>query len=426
MLDPRFIRNNPEVVRQRLESKGEAVQIDLLIDEFLRLDEDRRGSLVEVESLKNRRNVASAEVAQLKRNKQDAEHLVAEMRVVGDQIRDLDERVRAIDARLEAIVLQLPNMPHESVVVGSDETENVEIRRWGTPTCFAFEQQAHWDLGIKLGMFDFERAVKITGARFTVYRHWGARLERALVNFMLSLHTTEHGYTEYYPPLIVSRSSLTTTGQLPKFEEDVFHLHDQDWFLNPTAEVPLTNLFRDEILDAKQLPLLVTGYCPSFRAEVGSTGRDTRGIIRMHQFNKVELVQLVHPSESYEALETLTAHAEKVLQLLGIPYRVVAMCTGDLGFTAAKKYDLELWMPSYNRYVEISSCSNFEDFQARRGNIRFRNNGRNDFVHTLNGSGLAIDRCLAAIVENFQTEDGGIIVPEVLRPFLGIDKISME
>lgn len=423
MLDVRYLRNNPEEAKIRLESKGEAVEIDRLIDDFLRLDEDRRSSLVEVEKLKNRRNVASAEVARLKREKQNADHLIQEMKVVGDTIREYDERIRAIDSRINGIMMNLPNLPHPSVRVGKDENENVEIRRWGTPRKFEFEAQAHWDLGTNLGILDFERAVKITGARFTVYRDLGSRLQRALVAFMLDLHTREHGYTEYYPPLIVSRASMTTTGQLPKFEDDAFHLQDSDWFLNPTAEVPLTNLFRDEVLPEEMLPLQITAYCPSFRAEVGSAGRDTRGVIRTHQFNKVELVHFVRPETSYETLELLTNNAEEVLKRLEIPYRVVAMCSGDLGFTAAKKYDLELWMPSYNRYVEISSCSNFEDYQARRGNIRFRTNGKNEFVHTLNGSGLAIDRCLAAILENFQTEEGEIIIPDVLRAFMGTDRI---
>ena len=424
MLDVRYLRANIEEARARLESKHEAVDIGPLLEEFVRLDEDRRSTLVEVEQLKNRRNVASAEVAQLKRAKQNADHLVLEMRTVGETIRDLDEKVRALDARINGILLSLPNFPHPDVPLGMNEAENREIRTYGMPTRFGFEPLPHWDLGTALGIYDFERAAKITGARFTVYRGLGARLQRALINFMLDLHTREHGYTEVMPPLLINRASLTTTGQLPKFEEDVFHLQSEDWFLNPTAEVPLTNIYRDEIISEEQLPIYLTAYCPSFRSEIGSAGRDTRGLIRTHQFNKVELVQFVHPATSYDALELLMAHAEEVLRRLEIPYRVVAMCTGDLGFTAAKKYDLELWMPSYSRYVEISSCSNFEDFQARRGNIRFRTSGRNEFVHTLNGSGLAIDRCAAAIVENFQTESGEIIIPEALRPFMGVDRIT--
>jgi len=425
MLDVKYLRANPQEALARLESKGESAEVGLFIVEFLRLDEDRRRTLSEVESLKNRRNIASAEVARLKREGLDAEHLVNEMRGVGEDIRDLDEGLRAIEGRINALLLNMPNLPHGSVPVGKDESENIEVRRWGEPRVFDFEPLPHWELGTQLGVLDFERAAKITGARFTVYRSLGSRLIRALVSFMLDLHTSEHGYTEYYPPLIINRASLQTTGQLPKFQGDVFHLQTQDWFLNPTAEVPLTNLFRDEILDEALLPLRITGYCPSFRSEAGSAGRDTRGVIRTHQFNKVELVQFAHPQNSYEALESLTNNAEEVLKRLGIPYRVVEMCTGDLGFTASKKYDLELWMPSYERYVEISSCSNFEDFQARRGNIRFRGSGKVDYVHTLNGSGLAIDRCLAAILENFQTAEREVILPEVLRPYMGVERIVL-
>ncbi len=418
MLDPRLIRNNPQRVKDGISNKGEPTEI---VDQFLALDEQRRTLLTEVEQLKNRRNVVSAEVAKLKKQGQNADDLIAEMRGVGDRIKAIDDQVREVETNSDALLLRIPNLPHESVAVGRDETENFPIRYWSEPRKFDFAPKPHWDLGTDLDILDFERGGKITGARFMVYKGLGARLERALINFMLDLHTGEHGYREIFPPLVVNRASLTATGQLPKFEEDAFRLPEYDWFLNPTAEVPVTNLYRGEILDGSQLPIYHTAYCPSFRAEAGAAGRDTRGLIRMHQFNKVELVKFVKPERSYEELETLTANAERVLQLLGIPYRVVAMCTGDLGFTAAKKYDLELWMPSYNRYVEISSCSNFEDFQARRADIKYRPavGAKAEYVHTLNGSGLAIDRSVAAVLENYQTAAGEIIVPEVLRRYMG-------
>lgn len=418
MLDPKLIRNNPQKVKDGISNKGEPTEI---VDQFLALDEQRRTLLTEVEQLKNRRNIVSAEVAKLKKQGQNADDLIAEMRGVGDRIKAIDDQVREVETQSDALLLRIPNLPHESVTVGKDETENVPIRYWSEPRKFDFVPKPHWDLGTDLDILDFERGGKITGARFMVYKGLGARLERALINFMLDLHTGEHGYREIFPPLVVNRASLTATGQLPKFEEDAFRLPEYDWFLNPTAEVPVTNLYRGEILDGSQLPIYHTAYCPSFRAEAGAAGRDTRGLIRMHQFNKVELVKFVKPESSYEELETLTANAERVLQLLGIPYRVVAMCTGDLGFTAAKKYDLELWMPSYNRYVEISSCSNFEDFQARRADIKYRPavGAKAEYVHTLNGSGLAIDRSVAAVLENYQTAAGEIIVPEALRRYMG-------
>ncbi|MGE5654217.1 MAG: serine--tRNA ligase [Bacillota bacterium] len=418
MLDPKLIRNNPQKVKDGISKKGEPTEI---VDQFLALDDQRRAFLAEVEQLKNRRNVVSAEVAKLKKQGQSADDLIVEMRGVGDRIKAIDDQVREVETQSDALLLRIPNLPHDSVTVGKDDTENVPIRYWGEPHKFDFAAKAHWDLGTDLDVLDFERGGKITGARFMVYKGLGARLERALINFMLDLHTGEHGYREIFPPLVINRASLTATGQLPKFEEDAFRLPEYDWFLNPTAEVPVTNLYRGEILDGSQLPIYHTAYCPSFRAEAGAAGRDTRGLIRMHQFNKVELVKFVRPETSYDELEKLTANAERVLQLLGIPYRVVAMCTGDLGFTAAKKYDLELWMPSYNRYVEISSCSNFEDFQARRADIKYRPapGAKAEYVHTLNGSGLAIDRCVAAILENYQTPEGEIVIPEALLRYMG-------
>lgn len=343
------------------------------------------------------------------------------MREVGDQIKELDEELRVIEEELNALLLSIPNLPHETVPIGDTEDDNVEIRKWGELPQFDFEPKPHWDVATELGIIDFERAAKVTGSRFVFYKGLGAKLERALMSFMLDLHTEQHGYTEMLPPYLVNRASLTGTGQLPKFEEDVFLVEKEDYFLIPTAEVPVTNYYRDEILSAKDLPAKFAAYSACFRSEAGSAGRDTRGLIRQHQFNKVELVKFVKPEDSYDELEKLTNDAEKVLQLLGLPYRVVAICTGDLGFTAAKKYDLEVWLPSYNTYREISSCSNFEDFQARRANIRFRREpkGKPEFVHTLNGSGLAIGRTVAAILENYQQKDGRVRIPEALRPYMG-------
>lgn len=343
------------------------------------------------------------------------------MREVGDQIKELDEELRVIEEELNALLLSIPNLPHETVPIGDTEDDNVEIRKWGELPQFDFEPKPHWDVATELGIIDFERAAKVTGSRFVFYKGLGAKLERALMSFMLDLHTEQHGYTEMLPPYLVNRASLTGTGQLPKFEEDVFLVEKKDYFLIPTAEVPVTNYYRDEILSAKDLPAKFAAYSACFRSEAGSAGRDTRGLIRQHQFNKVELVKFVKPEDSYDELEKLTNDAEKVLQLLGLPYRVVAICTGDLGFTAAKKYDLEVWLPSYNTYREISSCSNFEDFQARRANIRFRREpkAKPEFVHTLNGSGLAIGRTVAAILENYQQKDGRVRIPEALRPYMG-------
>lgn len=425
MLDLRMIRQDPERVKQALKTKGE----DAPIDEVLALDEKRRSMVTEVEQLKAQRNKVSEEIARMKREKQDTTAIVEKMRTVSQRIKEMDEELRNVELKLEDMLLRIPNIPHESVHVGQSEEDNKEIRRWGEPTQFDFEPLPHWELGVNLDILDFERAAKVTGSRFAFLKGLGARLERALINFMLDLHTEEHGYREVLPPFIVNQHSATGTGQLPKFGEDMFKLEGLDYYLIPTAEVPVTNLYRDEILDIDQLPIYHVAYSACFRSEAGSAGRDTRGLIRVHQFDKVELVKFVLPENSYEELEKLTRDAETVLQKLGLPYRVTQMCTADLGFTAAKKYDPEVWMPSYGRYVEISSCSNFEDFQARRANIRFRRGpgARPEFVHTLNGSGIAVGRCVAAIMENYQQEDGSIVIPEVLRPYMGgVERITRE
>ncbi|HOJ77472.1 MAG TPA: serine--tRNA ligase [Bacillota bacterium] len=423
MLDIKLVRNEPEKIINGLAKRG----ITVSLDDFLQLDEKRRAILVEVEQLKNKRNTVSKEVGRLKAQKQDAAELIAEMQQVGDKIQQLDEEIRTIEEKLNQFLLLLPNIPHESVPVGKDETENKEIRKWGEPRQFDFEPKSHDEIGTQLGIMDFERAAKISGARFVVMKNWGARLERALINFMLDLHIKEHGYEEIFPPFLVNRAAMTGTGQLPKFEEDAFKSSPGDFFLIPTAEVPVTNLLRDEILSAEQLPIYYAAYTACFRAEAGSAGRDTRGIIRQHQFNKVELVKFAKPEESYSEHEKLVNNAEAVLQRLGLPYRVVLLCSGDQGFAAAKCYDLEVWLPSFNTYREISSCSNFEDFQARRANIKYRPapGAKPEFVHTLNGSGVAVGRTVAAILENYQQPDGSVIIPEALRPYLGVDKISL-
>ncbi|MDT8903522.1 serine--tRNA ligase [Anaeroselena agilis] len=422
MLDSKFVRENPDKVLAALKNRG----LDLSLDGFLALEKQRRELLVEVEALKSKRNSVSQEISRLKKSGAPAEGLIVEMRAVGDRIASLDSKVKETESELDAILLNIPNVPHESVPVGSDESANPEIRRWGDPREFAFEPRAHWEIGERLGILDFERGGKVTGARFTFYRGLGSRLERSLINFMLDLHTREHGYTEFFPPFIVNRDSMVGTGQLPKFAADMFKLEGLDYYLIPTAEVPVTNYHRQEILDAKDLPLRYTAYSACFRAEAGAAGRDTRGLIRQHQFNKVELVKFSLPEDSYAELEALTANAEKVLQLLGLPYRVVLLCTGDMGFSSAKTYDLEVWLPSFSRYREISSCSNFEDFQARRADIKFRRDAKSkpEFVHTLNGSGVAIGRTVAAILENYQQADGSVVVPEALRPYMGVDVIK--
>ncbi|MED4924730.1 serine--tRNA ligase [Anoxybacillus geothermalis] len=418
MLDVKILRAQFEEVKEKLMQRGG----DLAnIDRFEQLDKERRRLIAEVEELKSKRNDVSQQIAALKREKKDAEPLIVQMREVGDRIKQMDEHIRQLEEELNALLLSIPNIPHESVPVGQSEEDNVEVRRWGEPCSFSFEPKPHWDIADQLGLLDFERAAKVAGSRFVFYKGLGARLERALINFMLDIHLDEFGYEEVLPPYLVNRASMIGTGQLPKFAEDAFHLDSEDYFLIPTAEVPVTNLHRDEILSADDLPLYYAAYSACFRAEAGSAGRDTRGLIRQHQFNKVELVKFVKPEDSYEELEKLTRQAETILQRLGLPYRVVALCTGDLGFSAAKTYDIEVWLPSYGTYREISSCSNFEAFQARRANIRFRRDpkAKPEYVHTLNGSGLAIGRTVAAILENYQQEDGSVIIPEALRPYMG-------
>ena len=417
MLDIRRIRKNPEEVKKALGKRHG----DFPIDEVLELDENRRKILTEVEDMKAKQNSVSKEIPKLKKEGKDPASLLVEMRELSNKIKELDVEVKEIDIKLRNTLLHIPNTPNESVVEGKTDEDNVEIRKFGEPTKFNFEPKAHWDLGVDLDILDFERASKLTGARFSLFKGMGAKLERALINFMLNLHTEDHGFVEMATPFMVNRDSMTGTGQLPKFEDDMFYIPSKDYFLVPTAEVPLTNIYRDEILDEEMLPIYYTAYTPCFRQEAGSAGRDTRGLIRNHQFDKVELVKFSLPESSYDELEKLTNNAEEVLQRLGLPYRVVMLSTGDLGFSSAKTYDLEVWMPSYGRYVEISSCSNFEDFQARRANIRFRRKDTKkiEYVHTLNGSGLAVGRTLAAIIENYQQEDGSLIIPEALRPYVG-------
>lgn len=418
MLDIKRVRDNYEEVKKILLTRNEDLGN---FDEFETLDSKRRELITKTEQLKAERNKVSEQISIMKRNKENADEVIKRMREVGEEIKKLDAELREIEEQFKVMMMHLPNIPHESVPVGESEDDNVEVYKWGETRDFDFEAKPHWDLATDLQIVDFERAAKVTGSRFVFYRGLGARLERALMSFMMDLHVEEHGYEEMLPPVIVNRDSLTGTGQLPKFEEDVFKLADTDYFMIPTAEVPVTNFYRDEILDADMLPKGFVAYSACFRSEAGSAGRDTRGLIRQHQFNKVELVRFVKPEDSYDELEKLTGHAEKVLQLLGLPYRKLMMCTADLGFTAAKKYDLEVWMPTQNMYREISSCSNFEDFQARRANIRFRreHGAKPEYVHTLNGSGLAIGRTVAAILENFQQADGSVLIPEVLQPYMG-------
>lgn len=426
MLDVKVLRGDLGRVEQALLKRGASLE---LIADFPALDAKRRDLIQETEQLKNRRNTVSQEVAKLKKTGGDAESLIVEMREVGDRIKEMDDELRELELQVDELGLAIPNIPHESVPVGSSEEDNVEIRRIGETPVFEFEAKAHYDIAQELGILDFERAAKVTGSRFTFYRGLGARLERALISFMMDLHSDQHGYEEILPPYIVNRDSLVGTGQLPKFEEDLFKLQDTEYYLIPTAEVPVTNFHREEILDASELPKSFVAYSACFRSEAGSAGRDTRGLIRQHQFNKVELIKLAKPEDSYDELEKMTANAERVLQLLQLPYRVLTLCTGDMGFTAAKTYDLEVWLPSANTYREISSCSNVEDFQARRAGIRFRREPKSkpEFVHTLNGSGLAVGRTVAAILENFQQADGSVVIPEVLRPYMGgIDVISAK
>ncbi|MGE5173403.1 MAG: serine--tRNA ligase [Betaproteobacteria bacterium] len=426
MLDLRFVRENADAVKAGLARRG--VHLDLT--EFLALDTKRRAAQQEIEILRRRRNDVSEEIGRLKKAGKPAEDKVTEMRAVGDTITVLENSTREVEDAQRNILLTIPNLPHGSVPDGKDENDNVEIRRWspqgGEPPKFSFEPKPHWDIAEFLDIIDFDRAAKITGARFALYKGLGARLERALVDFMLDLHTSEHGYLEVLPPFMVNKASMTATGQLPKFEEELFKVENGAYYLIPTAEVPVTNIHRDEILPEENLPVLYTAYTPCFRREAGSYGKDTRGLIRQHQFNKVELVKFVSPDDSYEELEKLTRNAEEVLKRLGLAYRVIVLCTGDMGFSSAKTYDIEVWLPAQNKYREISSCSNFEDFQARRGNIRYKPEGskKTELVHTLNGSGLAVGRTVVAILENFQQPDGSVIIPGVLRPYMGgIEKI---
>lgn len=420
MLDIKFIRSNPDEVVRAMKTRG----MNLDLSEFLSLDERRRKILSEVEQLKSKRNTVSKEIGMMKKNGENADELVKEMGQVGDEIKKLDDDVKEIDAALRNIVLAIPNIPDKSLPIGGEQDYRVE-RTWGEPKQFDFEAKGHWDIGEKLNILDFERATKVTGTRFTFYRGLGAKLERAVISLMLDIHTTENGYEELIPPYMANKDSMTGTGQLPKFAEDMFKLEGMDYYLIPTAEVPVTNYYRDEILDEKNLPIKHCAFSPCFRAEAGSYGRDTRGIIRQHQFHKVELVKFAHPENSFEELEKLTNDAEKILQRLELPYRVITLATGDIGFSSAKTYDIEVWLPSFNTYREISSCSNFLDFQARRANIRYRDkNGKVQFVHTLNGSGLAVGRTVAAILENYQQADGSVIVPTALHPYMGVDVIK--
>jgi seryl-tRNA synthetase len=423
MLELKFVRQNLKQIETSLENRGESADLESFMD----CDAQRKTLLLEIEDLRHRRNVVSEKIAAMKRNKENADNLVAEMRQVADRIKVLDQDLSENEGKINHILFRIPNLPHHSVPIGKDSSENPVINKVGSVPNFDFEPQPHWVLGENLKIFDFETASKITGARFPLYLGAGARLERALINFMLDIHTTKHGYKEILPPFIVNRDSMTGTGQLPKFEEDLFKLQGWDYFMVPTAEVPVTNIHKGEVLDEEVLPILYTAYTPCFRSEAGSYGKDTRGLIRQHQFNKVELVKFTTPETSYDELETLLNNAEAILNYLEIPYQVINLCTGDLGFSAAKTYDIEVWMPSQGVYREISSCSNFESFQARRANIRFKRKGKKgtELVHTLNGSGLAVGRTVAALLENYQQADGSVLIPKILRPYMGgMEKIE--
>ncbi len=421
MLDARFVKENTDLVKNALEKRQYEFPLSELLDTY-----DRRISLLkEAEELRNRRNVVSEEIGNLKKQKADASSQLIEMKTVSDRIKSLDDKLRELDDQTRSFLLTIPNLPDNSVPVGADETENAEIRKWGTPKDFEFQPLNHWDIAEMLDIISFEQGSKIAGARFSLMKGEGARLERSLMNFMLDQNTSK-GYTEVFPPILVNRETMTGTGQLPKFEEELFRIQDPEFYLIPTAEVPVTNIHRNDILKESDLPIYYTSYTPCFRREAGSYGKDTRGLIRQHQFNKVELVKFVKPENSDDELEKLTNDAEDILQKLDLPYRVVALCTGDLGFAASKTYDLEVWLPGQDRYREISSCSNFTDFQARRAGIRFRREGKKgtEFVHTLNGSSLAIGRTVVAILENYQQKNGSVVIPDVLRPYMGTDKIS--
>jgi seryl-tRNA synthetase len=422
MLDIKYLRQNIDFVSGKMRERGQAMNLE----HFIALDAGRREIIREVEGLRGERNAVSKQIGEKKKNGEDATDIIARMGLVSTRIKELDEALKKTDEDLDAILMTIPNLPHASVVCGRGAEDNPVVRVWGEKPQFSFTPRPHWEIGESLNILDFARGAKITGARFTLYRGFGARLERALINFMLDLHTREHGYTEVLPPFLVNRESMTGTGQLPKFEEDLFRIDKVDYFLIPTAEVPVTNIHRDEILSEKELPIYYVAYTPCFRAEAGSYGKDTRGLIRQHQFNKVELVKFAKPESSYEEMEKLTLNAEEVLKRLKIPYRVVSLCTADLGFSSAKTYDIEAWLPGQDAYREISSCSNFEEFQARRASIRFRRDesGKVEFVHTLNGSGLAVGRTLVAVLENYQQADGSVVIPEALRPYMGgVDRI---
>ncbi|GAB4118120.1 MAG: serine--tRNA ligase [Candidatus Caldatribacteriota bacterium] len=422
MLDLKFIRSNPEKVKEALNKRREKINLD----EVLQLDQERRNLIVEAGNLKETRNKVSEEIGRLKKEKKDAQEKILAMREVSDKIKELDNQIKEMEEKINQILLEIPNLPHESVPVGEDETGNKEVRKWGKPREFDFTPLPHWDLGEALDILDFERGAKVASARFTVLKGMGARLERAIINFMLDLHTKEHNYKEIFPPFLVNAATMTGTGQLPKFEGDLFKC-ENGLYLVPTAEVPLTNLHQQEILKEEELPLYYTAYTACFRKEAGSYGQDVRGLIRQHQFNKVELVKVCRPEDSYQELETLTLNAEEVLKRLELPYRVIVLCTGDMGFSSAKTYDIEVWLPAQVRYREISSCSNCEDFQARRAMIRYRSKDKErvNFVHTLNGSGLAVGRTLVAILENYQEKDGSVVIPDALRPYMGgIEKIT--
>ena len=423
MLDIKILRENPQLVKDAMKKRNK--DMDALVDEVLAIDVQRRELTVKLDQLKQEQNAASREIPKIKKEGGDISAIMARMNEIKETVKSGDVQLTELEAKQQKIMYEFPNIPNPTIPVGKDDSDNVEIRRWGEPTAFDFEPKAHWDIGADLGILDPETAAKVTGARFHFYKAAGARLERAIINFFLNTHT-EHGYTEVFPPFLVNRASMTGTGQLPKFEEEAFRLEREDYFLIPTAEVPVTNMHRSDILEGAQLPISYCAYSACFRAEAGSAGRDTRGLIRQHQFNKVELVKFADPETSYDELEKLTNDAERVLQLLGLPHRVVCLCSGDIGFSSAKTYDIEVWMPSYGRYVEISSCSNFEDFQARRAAIRFKRTpaDKAQLVHTLNGSGVAIGRTVAAILENYQNADGSVTVPEVLRPYMGTDIIK--
>lgn len=422
MLDIKRIRKNPQEVEELLKRRNP----DLSLDKVLELDKKRREILVKVEEMKARQNTESKKIPTYKKEGKDVSELMEELKQLSEEIKVLDAEVKIVDDQIEEALLTIPNTPNPNITIGRSDEDNKEVKRWGEPRKFDFEIKAHWDLGVDLDILDFERATKITGTRFSMYKGAGARLERAIAQYMLDMHVFEHGFIEILPPYMVNAASMRGTGQLPKFEEDMFKINEKDYYLIPTAEVPVTNLYRDEVIDEKDLPMFLTAYTPCFRAEAGSAGRDTRGLIRNHQFSKVEMVMYTTPEESYQRLEELTQFAENVLMGLGLPYRKVELCTGDIGFSSAKTYDLEVWMPSYGRYVEISSCSNFEDYQARRANIKYRNeNKKLEFVHTLNGSGLAVGRTFAAILENYQQADGTVIIPEALRPYMrNMEKIE--